>query len=129
MDSKVLPTGLPFSAYTRQGELLFLSGMLGHKPQRAELVEGGVAAQTRQALAHIDTLLRAQGLSLDNVLKAVIYLTDLQDWETVNGVWREYFKPPYPARSAVAVSALMLNASIEIEVIASTTAVYGTGAD
>lgn len=118
MTLSVLPPNVPFSPYTRHGGLLFLSGMLGHEPGSRRLVSGGVGPETRQALKNITSLLAQEGLGLGHVRKAVVYLTDLDDWEAMNQVWCELFTAPYPARSAVAVQKLMLGACVEIEVIA-----------
>ena len=77
-----------------------------------------VEAQARQALANLEAILQAAGLSLANVVKTTIFLTDMADFAAVNGVYGEVMGASPPARSTVAVAALPLGISVEIEVIA-----------
>ena len=116
--SSPLPSHLPFSPCTPAGGFLFLSGMLGNRPGEMALVSADVEAQTRQAIEHIQTLLAPYGAGLAQVVKATLYLTDLEDWDAVNRVWVECFKQPYPSRTAVQVAKLKLEARIEIDIIA-----------
>ncbi len=109
----------PYSTAVIQGETAYLSGMLPVDPATGKLVEG-IGAQARQALSNIKTVLEEMGLSLSNLLKVSIFLTDLANFSEVNAVYSEFLEMPYPARSCVQVAALPLGALIEIEVIAAT---------
>ena len=109
----------PYSTAVIQGETAYLSGMLPVDPATGKLVEG-IGAQARQALSNIKTVLEEMGLSLSNLLKVSIFLTDLANFSEVNAVFSEFLEMPYPARSCVQVAALPLGALIEIEVIAAT---------
>ena len=110
--------GLPFSEAVSVGDMLFLSGQIGNRPGTLELIEGGVAAETEQTMQNIVSILERSGSSLDRVVKCTVFLADIRDWPDVNAVYRTYFEPPYPARSAVAGSGLALGARVEIECIA-----------
>ena len=82
------------------------------------MVEGGVDAQTRQIFKNIAAVLATAGASLDNVLKATVFLKDMGDFKTVNTLYETMFQKPFPARSAFAVKQLPLDADVEIEIIA-----------
>jgi 2-iminobutanoate/2-iminopropanoate deaminase len=112
---------LPYSDAVRAGDLLFLSGTVGQVPGTRQLVAGGVAAETRQALENVKRNLEANGSSLDRVVKCTVFLADINDFETMNGVYREYFRAPNkPARSTVGVNGLPMGARVEVECVAST---------
>ena len=110
---------LPFSSAVRVGETLYLSGNLGNVPGTLELVEGGIAAETRQTLENIKATLSEFGSSMDEVVKCTVFLADIDEWSAMNEVYRTYFENP-PARSALGTSGLALNARVEIECIAIT---------
>ena len=80
--------------------------------------QNNVADQTKQVLMNLDAVLQAAGSSLGNVIKTTIYLTNLDNFKIVNEVYGTFFKKPYPARATIEVSALPMDASVEIEVIA-----------
>ncbi len=107
----------PYSQAIDTGDLVFVSGQLGLDPETGTLKEG-IEAQTRQALENIGAVLRAAGLDYTDVVKTTIFLAQMSDFKTVNGIYGEYFSAPYPARATVAVKELPLNALVEIEVIA-----------
>jgi len=109
---------LPFSEAVRVGDLLFLSGQIGNAPGTLQLVEGGIGPESRQTIENIKAILARHGATLDDVVKASVFLADIKEWPSLNEVYREYFKAPYPARSALAGSGLALGARVEIEVIA-----------
>jgi 2-iminobutanoate/2-iminopropanoate deaminase len=108
----------PYSQAVRSGSFLFCSGQVPLDPKSGQIVPGDIAAQTRRVLDNIAAVLRAEGLTFDNVVKTTIFLTDLGDFQTVNEVYASYFKQNPPARSTVQVSALPKGAKIEIEAIA-----------
>lgn len=108
----------PYSQATRVGDWIFLSGQIPIDPQTGELIAGGVAAQTKQVLQNLQAVLTAMGLNLDSIVKTTIYMTDLNMFAEMNEVYATYFRPPYPARATVQVSALPKGAQVEIEAIA-----------
>lgn len=117
--SKDAPTPIgPYSQATRVGDWIFLSGQIPIDPQTGELIAGGVAAQTKQVLQNLQAVLTAMGLNLDSIVKTTIYMTDLNMFAEMNEVYETYFRPPYPARATVQVSALPKGAQVEIEAIA-----------
>ena len=106
------PVG-PYSPIVRAGEWLVCSGQVGLRD--GALVEGGVPAEARQALANLATLLEGEGSSLAAVVKTTVFLTAVADFATVNEVYAEAFGGHRPARSTVVVAALPLGATVEIE--------------
>jgi len=111
------PNNQTYSQAVQLGNLLFLSGQLGIDPASRELVEGGIQAETRQALDNIATVLAAAGSSLDRVAKVNIFITDFSLLGEMNAVYAQYF-PHRPAKTTVEITRLDKNARIEIEVIA-----------
>jgi len=108
----------PYSAAISVGEFVFASGQTPIDPATGELVEGGAAAQTTQALTNVSAVLEAAGLSLADVVKTTVFLTDMGNFAKMNGAYAEFFSEPYPARSTVAVAGLPKDAMVEIEVVA-----------
>jgi 2-iminobutanoate/2-iminopropanoate deaminase len=108
---------LPFSAAVRVGPLLYLSGQIG-MDSTGHLVPGGIAAETRQALENIRSVLEHNGSSLDRVVKCTAMLADIHDWGAMNQVYVTYFRHHLPARSAFATSGLVFGARIELECMA-----------
>jgi 2-iminobutanoate/2-iminopropanoate deaminase len=108
----------PYSQAIKTGELVFVSGQLGLNPVSGKMVEGGVAAQAGQVLDNLEAILKAAGSDLDQVVKATVFLADMDDFQTVNGVYAERFVSLPPARAAIAVTALPLGALVEIEAVA-----------
>lgn len=108
----------PYSHAVWVGHLLFCSGQIPLDPATKALVPGGIREQTERVLANIEAVLDGQELTLRHVVKTTIFLTDLSDFQVVNGIYAQAFGRHKPARSTVQVAALPLNARIEIEVIA-----------
>ena len=108
----------PYSQAVRTGSFLFCSGQIPLDPKSGEIVAGDITAQTRRVMDNIAGLLRAEGLSFDDIVKTTIFLTNLGDFQTVNQIYGSYFKNDPPARSTVQVAALPRGANVEIEVIA-----------
>lgn len=110
-------SGLPFCEAVQVGDLLFLSGQIGIDAQ-GTLVRGGIAAQTRQTLENIRSVLERHGSSLDRVVKASVMLADIGEWAAMNAEYVAVFGARLPARSAFGTSGLALGARVEIECIA-----------
>ncbi len=108
----------PYSQAIRSGNLIFCSGQIPLEPRSGQIVSDDIADQTRRVLDNISGLLRSEGLSLGDVLKTTIFLTDLGNFQIVNEIYGSYFNNQPPARSTVQVSALPKGAKVEIEVIA-----------
>lgn len=109
-----------FSTAVRSGDLLFLSGQIGTLPgvETPTLVEGGIGAEARQTMENVITVLGAEDLSLDDLVKCTVFLADIADYGAMNQVYLEFFPSNPPARSAMAGSGLALGARVEIECIA-----------
>jgi len=106
----------PYSPAVRAGDWLALAGQVGLDPATGALAEGGVAAQTRQALANVAAVLADCGASLRDVAKTTVFLLDMGDFPLMNEVYAEAFAGHRPARSTVAVAGLPLGARVEVEV-------------
>jgi 2-iminobutanoate/2-iminopropanoate deaminase len=108
----------PFVQGVKTDTLVFSTGQLPLNPATGELVSDDVQAQTRQVLINLKAILEAGGCSLDRVLKATVFITNMDDFDKMNEVYAGFFSDTPPARSCVAVSALAKGAKVEIEVIA-----------
>lgn len=108
----------PYSQAIKINGMLFVSGQIPLNPKTGEIVEGGIEAQTVQVLENLKAILTAAGHSLEDVAKTTVYLTNIQDFATVNGIYAKYFQQECPARVCIEVSNLPKGALIEIDVIA-----------
>ena len=108
----------PYSQGIRAGGLLFTAGQVGFDPGTGELVDGGIAEQTRRVLANIRAILEAGGSGLNRVVKTTVFLVDMADFAAMNEVYAQVFGEHRPARSTVAVAALPRGARVEIEAVA-----------
>ena len=107
----------PYSqAYTANG-FVYISGQGGIDPAQGALVEGGVEAQTLQAMKNIEAILKEAGTDFSKVVKTTCFLADMGDFAKFNAIYAEYFTSK-PARSCVAVKTLPANFLVEVEVIA-----------
>jgi 2-iminobutanoate/2-iminopropanoate deaminase len=97
---------------------VYTAGQLGIDPQTGNLVEGGVAAQTWQALKNIQSVLQAAGASMDGIVKTTVFMQDLKDFAAMNEVYAGFFPALPPARSTIEVARLPKNGLVEIEAIA-----------
>jgi len=115
----VLPNGatVPLVPATRVGDLIFCSGALG-VDANFKVVEGGIAAQTRQAIANLEAVLAQAGATLADVAKTTVWLTDLADFAAFNAAYTEAFGSHFPARSTVTSALAVPGALVEIEAIA-----------
>ena len=109
----------PYSTAVMQGGLCYLSGMIPVDPSTGKLASAEVEGQARQVFENIKTVLEEMELSMADILKTTVFLTDLGDFKAVNDIYAEYFGPDYPARSCVQVSALPMGSQIEVEAVAS----------
>lgn len=108
----------PYAQAIRAGDTLYLSGQIALVPETMQLVEGDVAAQTRQVLKNMGAVLEAAGAQFDDLVKCSIFLTDMNDFEAVNAVYAEFMPTPPPARETVEVSRLPKDVAVEISAIA-----------
>jgi 2-iminobutanoate/2-iminopropanoate deaminase len=108
----------PYSPAVKVGNMYFLSGQVGLNPATGTLIGTDIKSQTEQALANLNAVLNGLGLSFKNVAKSTIFLTDMANFQTVNGIYAAAFGDHKPARSTIQVSALPLGAIVEIEMIA-----------
>ena len=113
-----LDQGFPFSDIVEtNGGLVFLSGLVG-TDESGELVPGGLEAETHAIFRQMNTYLEHLGLGFGDVVKCLVMIDDIAQWGDFNGVYTQYFSPPYPARSAMGADGLALGASLELECIA-----------
>jgi 2-iminobutanoate/2-iminopropanoate deaminase len=108
----------PYSQAVRAGGIMFCAGQIPLDPKTGQIVAQDISGQTRRVLDNIAAILRAEGLTFENIVKTTIFLIDLGDFQTVNEIYASYFKQQPPARSTVQVSALPRDARVEIEAIA-----------
>ncbi len=111
------PVG-PYSQAVEAGGFIFCSGQIAIDPKSDQVMTGPVEQQTKQVIENIQAVLKEAGLSLQNVIKSTIFLTNMNDFQAVNQVYAQYFVEEPPARSTIAVSALPKGVNVEIEVIA-----------
>ncbi|MCD7754526.1 MAG: RidA family protein [Clostridiales bacterium] len=109
----------PYSHAVQVGDLLFTSGQVPLVPETGKLAGDSIEAQANQVLDNLEQVLRAAGLTFDDVVKTTIFLTDLADFATVNAIYATRFPSAPPARSCVQVAALPAGAKMEMELIAS----------
>ena len=107
----------PYSQAIQLGNLMFTSGQLPIDPATGQISEGPIAVRVHQVIKNLSAIVTEAGGSLEDVVKTTVFLADIADFQEVNAVYAEYFKSPYPARSAFQVAALPLGADIEIEAI------------
>jgi 2-iminobutanoate/2-iminopropanoate deaminase len=108
----------PYSQAIKTDNLVYTAGQLGMDPLTGKLIEGGVQAQTRQALTNLKAILEKAGTTMSNVIKTTVFLQDINDFQAMNQVYAEFFPKAPPARSAMQVVALPLGGLVEIEVVA-----------
>jgi len=108
----------PFSHATTIGPWVYVSGMGGLDPKTGQVVSDDVIAQTKQTIVNLQAILEAAGATLQDVVKATVYLTDMADYPRVNAVYDEAFAPNKPARTCVAVSALPVRERMKIDLVA-----------
>ena len=107
----------PYSQAIKVGNLLYTSGQIPIDPATGNIVSGDIKEQTRQALSNIKAILEEAGLTMNNVVKTTVFLTNMEDFTEMNSIYAEFFSEPFPARSAVAVRTLPKGVLVEIEAI------------
>ncbi len=110
--------GFPYSPGIMVGNTLYVAGHLGRDPVTTELAEGGLEAETRQAMANIHEVLKEAGMGFENVVSVTAYIANINDFPTFNAVYREFFPEDPPARATVQVAALNVGAQVELQMIA-----------
>ncbi len=108
----------PYSQAVRAGSFVYTAGQIGINPETSQMVAGGVTEQAEQVMKNLAAVLEAAGTGLENVVKTTIFLRYMKDFSVVNEIYGRHFVAGKPARSTVAVSALPLQALVEIEVVA-----------
>ena len=108
----------PYSQAIEAGGFVFVSGQIPLIPATGELVEGSVEVQTARVLENLKAILEAADSSLESVVKTTVYITNMDDFAKVNGIYGQYFQENPPARVCVEVSKLPKGALVEIDVIA-----------
>ena len=108
----------PYSQGVKAAGFLFTSGVLPLDPVSGELVPGGIESETRKSIENLREVLVAAGLSLADVIKTTVFLTDMEDFPTMNRIYAEFFGEILPARSTVEVGGLARGARVEIEAVA-----------
>jgi 2-iminobutanoate/2-iminopropanoate deaminase len=116
--AKAAPAIGPYSQGVHFGELLFCSGQIPVLPDSGQIIRGGIREQTERVLENILLLLEDQDLTMENVVKTTVYMTNLADFPSMNEFYARFFKRNPPARTTVQVAALPRGAQIEIEAIA-----------
>lgn len=108
----------PYNQAIKANGFVYTAGQIPLDPKTGSLVEGGIGAQTRQALENLKAVLHAAGSSLDRLVKATVFLKNMGDFAAMNEVYAEYLGGGKPARSTVAVAELPRGALIEIDLVA-----------
>jgi 2-iminobutanoate/2-iminopropanoate deaminase len=111
----------PYSQGIRCGNLVFTAGQAALDPATQQLISGGIAEQTRRTLENLKAVLEAAGTTLDRVVKANVYLKDMNDFAAMNAVYAEYLAPQgvvAPARTTIEAARLPKDALVEIDLVA-----------
>ena len=115
---KFAKQNMPFSEAVRVGNMLYLSGQVGNIPGEMNVVPGGIGHETRQTMENIKEVLERYGSSMDQVVKCLCMLEDINEWAEMSAEYVKFFPNHKPARSAFAGSGLAIGAKVEIECMA-----------
>jgi len=119
INSKDAPEAIgPYSHAIMAGNFLFISGQLPIDPSTGQFAGNDIASQTKQSLKNLLTIVKTSGMGVDNIIKTTVYLSDMNNFATMNEVYSTVFKAEYPARVAVEAARLPKDALVEIEAIA-----------
>jgi 2-iminobutanoate/2-iminopropanoate deaminase len=105
----------PYSQAVKAGGFLFTSGILPLDPATGSLVEGGIEKETIQTFENLKSIFEQAGSSLENIVSATVYITDMKDFEKMNKIYSSYFSGSFPSRATVEVSRLAKGACVEIQ--------------
>jgi 2-iminobutanoate/2-iminopropanoate deaminase len=108
----------PYSQAIRANGFVFVSGQIALDPRTQELVPGDITAQTERVLENVRAILQAAGSSLEKVVRATVFLADMNEFASMNQVYARYFRQDFPARSTVQAARLPRDVRVEIDVIA-----------
>ena len=108
----------PYSQAIQAGDFLYASGQIPLDPKTGQLVAGGIEEQTRCALDNVTAVVEGAGYTMQQIIKTTVFITTMDNFSAVNGVYTEYFKENPPARSCVAVKELPKGALVEVEIVA-----------
>ena len=108
----------PYAQAIKANGFVYTAGQIAIRPETGEMVDGGIAAQTRQVFANLTAVLNAAGTSMDQVVKATVFLRHMADFAAMNEIYAEHLGKATPARSTVAVAELPRRALVEIDLIA-----------
>ncbi len=108
----------PYSQAIRVGNTLYLAGQLGLDPETGNFAEGGIEAQSRQALENLKAVLTSAGYTFENVVQCQVFVTDMNNYPVFNGIYAEYFEKDFPARAVVEASRLPKDGLVEIMMVA-----------
>jgi reactive intermediate/imine deaminase len=115
---KFAKQNMPFSEAVQVGNMLYLSGQVGNIPGEMNVVPGGIGHETRQTMENIKEVLERYGSSMDQVVKCLCMLEDINEWAEMSAEYVKFFPNHKPARSAFAGSGLAIGAKVEIECMA-----------
>jgi 2-iminobutanoate/2-iminopropanoate deaminase len=108
----------PYAQAIKANGFVYTAGQIAIRPESGDIVDGGIAAQTRQVFVNLAAVLKAAGTSIDQAVKATVFLRHMSDFAAMNEVYAEYLGTAMPARSTVAVSELPRAALVEIDLVA-----------
>ncbi len=108
----------PYSQAIRSGSLVFVSGIIPVEPATGEIIRGDIRRAAEQVFRNASSILKAAGVSLEDVVKVTVFMKDLTFFNEMNDVYSKWFKKPYPARTTVQVAALPRDADLEMDFIA-----------
>ena len=107
----------PYSQAIEVNGMVYTSGVIPVDPATGAVVEGGVEAQANQAFKNLCNLVEASGSQVSNIVKTTVFIKEMNDFETINEIYKKYFKEPFPARSCVEVARLPKDVLLEVEAI------------
>jgi 2-iminobutanoate/2-iminopropanoate deaminase len=108
----------PYSQAVKTKDMVFVSGQLAIDPSSGELILGDIRKETRQALNNLKQILLAAGSELNRVIKTTLYISDMDDFGSINEVYADFFDQDPPARACVQVARLPKDANVEVEAVA-----------
>ncbi|MEQ1647285.1 MAG: Rid family detoxifying hydrolase [Hyphomicrobiaceae bacterium] len=117
IESKIAKAIGPYSLGIAAGDYVFLSGQIPLDGATGKIVDGGIEAQTEQVFKNIKALLETSGAKMEQVVKSTVFMTDLGEFQAMNGIYASHVPQPYPARSTIQVAGLPMGAKVEIEMI------------